>query len=310
MEIKFIREDADFEKLIKSICDLFLTEFPGELSGIYLLGSRKAGADIPTSDIDLAVVFKGPFVEEKNRAAREFSKSLGSLSPVMLDITLLAEDDARMGIRPYLRLGRLLAGVDVLANCPLKPAPALIGFYAYSALFFMWVIRGRPDELKHPLSYPAADQFYRGYDIRGVATGENKFRPGFNTFVNLVVSIANFRLAAQAGEFVPSKSRTVEQYRRHLPNDPWRGLVEDVYELGRTRWGGRLPESEPDRSRMAARCQEALAFENDCLGTCLLKLPDLMAVEDAELNRWMQGVLSRVRSDSPSHSAAIAAALP
>jgi predicted nucleotidyltransferase len=309
MEIKFIRESADFEKLIKSVCNLILTAFPGEVRAIYLLGSRAAGGGLPTSDIDLAVVFKGPFVEERDREVREFAKSLDRLSPVMLDVTLLAEDEARQGIRPYLRLGRLLTGTEILAQCPLKPAPALIGFYTYTALFFMWVIRGRPVELTYPLEYPSAGGFYRGYDVRGVVTGENEFRPGFNTFVNLIASIANFRLATLAGEFIPSKSRTVEQYQLRLPNDPWQGLVEDVFDQGRDRWGGREPESESGRARLARRCREALAFENECFGTCLLNLPALMAVKDGELNRWLQNVLRRVRSASPAHAAAIAAAL-
>ena len=208
---------------------------------------------------------------------------------------MLDEAEARAGVRPHLKVGRLLAGDDVLRDCPLKPKDDLLGYFAYSALYFSWMIRGKPPVLPHPLAYPDPAGEFLGYERNGNWTGENAYRPGLGLLVNLAASIANFRLAQEAGEFVPNKSLTAAALRRRFPGAPLGRWVEEVLDLGRGRWQGAVPDDRADRERLTAACGQALAFENESVGRCIPLLPQFAASPDADLAQRMRGVLRVLR---------------
>jgi predicted nucleotidyltransferase len=299
---------ADPGQLIGELGDGLLAAFPGEIRSVYLLGSRALGAETAGSDVDLAIIFSGDAPADRRRAAAQWAEAKGRERGVMVDASVLDGRELGRGIRPALRIGRLLAGPDLLRGLPLRPAPELVAYYAHLAAYFIWAIRGRPAALGHPLDYPAPGEIYGGYERNGVRTGDNQYAPGCAMLVNTVVSLANFRLARLAGEFVPNKSLTVAAYRHLLPDDPWREVVVGVYELGRSRGGGRLPETPADRDRLAACCRQVLAMENEGLGACLLLLPRIAELEDEELRGRMRGIVARASSTSPPHAAALAAA--
>jgi len=142
----------------------------------------------------------------------------------------------------------------------------------------------------------------------GLGIGENGFRPGLGLLINLAASMANFRLALEAGEFVPNKSLTVAAYRKHFPADPLGGWVRDVFELCRQRWQGAVPTASGDRQMLADLCRRTLAFENESMGLGLLQLPQLAAVPGADLRQRIRGILKVVQSDSAAHAAALESA--
>src|SRR5665213_59723 len=198
----------------------FRSAFPVRILGIYLLGSRALGCAIATSDFDLAIVFQGVAEAAARKEAQNLASEIRRSGSLVLELTVLDEAEARQGVRPYLKIGKLLAGEDALRDCPLKPKAELLGYFAHSPLYFSWMIRGKPSVLRHPLAYPNPTGEFHGYEHNGIWTGENTFRPGLGLLVNLAASIANFRLALNANEFIPNKSLTVAAYRKHFPSDP------------------------------------------------------------------------------------------
>ena len=298
---------ADPGQLVGEWGERLLAAFPAEVRSVYLLGSRALGAEVPGSDVDLAIICAGAAPPERRRAAAEWVGAQGRARGIPVDVTLLDEPRLAQGIRPYLRIGRLVAGPDLLRGLPLRPDPELVAYYAHLAAYFIWAVRGRPAALAYPLEYPAPTEPYRGYERNGIRTGEDRYDAGWAMLVNTVVSLANFRLARLAGEFVPNKSLTVAAYRRLLPSDPWLDLVAGVYELGRIRGAGRMPEAPAERARLAGYCREVLALENEGLGACLLLVPQVAGF-DEELRQRFRGITSRVSSVSPAHAAALAAA--
>ncbi len=292
---------------IGAACREILAAFPGEIAGLYLLGSRAIGREDAASDLDLGIVFRGEAPAERRRAAGERVAALGRRGPVPIDVTILDEVEARRGIRPLWTLGRLLAGDDVLRGCPLRPLPELRIYYAHLAVYFPWAIRGRPASLRFPLARPGDGEFL-GYDRQGIRTGPDAYRPGFKMLANVVLSIANFRLAQGPGVPVASKHFTAAAYAQSLPEDPWLDLVMQVDSLCRIRWQGRVPEDPEDRSALAGCCCRVADFENEAVGACLLLLPQFAAAEDPDLRQRLRGMVGRVRSDSPAHAAAIAEA--
>jgi hypothetical protein len=296
------------EGLLPEVCQRFLSAFPERIRGIYLLGSRALGCAIASSDLDLAIVFRGTAEPPLRKEAQDLAAEIRRSTPLVVELTVLDEPEIQQGVRPYLKIGKLLAGQDVLRDSPLKPKAELLGYFAYSSFYFSWVIRSKPAILPYPLAYPdPAGEFY-GYEQNGIWTGEKTFRPGLGLLVNLAASIANFRLAREAGEFVPNKSLTVAAYRKRFPADPLGQWVQEVFELGRERWPGAIPGDEKDRRTLADLCRRSLAFENESMGLGILLLPQLALVPAPELKQWLRGIAKVLRSASAPHAAALAAA--
>jgi hypothetical protein len=296
------------DSLLGEVCQRFQAAFPGRIGGIYLLGSRALGCAIASSDWDLAVVFRGAVADAERKTAQNLAADIRRSGPLVLELTVLDEAEARRGVRPHIKIGKLVEGDDVLEDCPLKPRTELLGYFSYSALYFSWMVRGKPPLLAYPLAYPDPTGEFFGYEQNGIWTGENTFRPGLGLLVNLAVSIANFHLALEADEFVPNKSLTVARFRQRFPAAPLGAWLQVVFELGRQRWQGTIPAAADDRLALADLCRRTLAFENEGVGLGILQLPQLAAAPDLELKQRLRGVLKVLRSDSPAHAAALAAA--
>lgn len=308
MPIKFMRKSADLARFVDGICKLFLAAFPGRIRSVCLLGSRAIANEIENSDVDIAIVFKGVATPRVRKKAWDFMNALCEVSPVMMDLTVLDSRDLRAGVRPSVKIGKVVFGDDVLKTCKLKPRRELLAWFAFSALFFVWLARDKPKVIAYPLDFPDPGDRLGGYWRKGTCVAENEFRPGLNLLVNLVVSLANFRLALLTGTFVPNKSLTVSSYRRALPGDPWLKLTEETYAFCRGRLKGRLPRLAADRRKLARLCRRVLAFENECLSLCILNAGRLVNVDDADLRRRMKGFVNAVKTASPRHSRALAKA--
>lgn len=302
------RKDSPFDGGAGEVCRRLLARFPGRIRGIHLLGSRALGCELDSSDLDLAVVFVGTARPGAAREAQELAADFRRSSPVMLDLMVLDEEEARRGVRPHLKIGRLLAGDDVLRDAPLKPVAEVLGYCAYSALYCSWIIRGRPAVLQHPLAWPDPQGEFYGYERNGIWAGEKAYRPGVSNLLNLVMSVANLRLVAEKGEMVPNKSLVPGRYRELFPDDPRGPLVADTYELCRRRWRGALPEAPDDRRALSALCRPLPDFENEAVNLCVTHLRQFVAADNANLRRRWRGVLKVLRSDAAELAPALAEA--
>lgn len=286
--------------------EAFLAAFPGRILSVYLLGSRAVGREIESSDLDLGLVFSGRLGRGERDRAWEFLHGRPA-GPVPVELVLLDEAGIARGVRPRIQQGRLLLGEDVLKGRPLLPRSELLGHFAYSAAYFIWLVRNKPVRLRYPLGYPAPGQPFEGYTDAGRWEGGDRFSPGLDVLVNLVLSVANFRLALE-GIYFPSKAATAEEYRRAFPGGPWTDLVEEVYEYGRIRWKGRLPAEEGDRERIREWCPQILAFENEFLDGCIRRILELLSIEDEELRSRLASFAGRTITESPEHNRVLAIA--
>jgi hypothetical protein len=299
---------ADPGPLVAGLRDRLRTAFPGRIRSLYLLGSRALGREIASSDIDLAVVFREEAGPDNRRELAQWVEGERQGGGPPLDAAVLETRELADGVRPYLKIARLLAGEEVLRDLPLKPLPELVAYLAHLAAHFIWAVHGRPAQLRYPLDYPDPAGEFFGYERQGIRTGDNQYVPGFAQLVNSVTCVATFRLAHLGGKIIYNKSMAPGTYARCFPDDPWVGLVRDVYDLGRVRWQGEIPPDGPDRRRLAELGHETLAFENEGLGACLRLLPGWVALEDPDLRKRARSIIDRVSSSSPAEAAAIAEA--
>jgi predicted nucleotidyltransferase len=299
---------ADLDEIIAGFCRRLTAVFGGKIRSVYLFGSRATGENLPTSDVDFGVIFRGTVDRTRQREARKILAEACLQCPVAVDLTILDERDLEKGVRPWRKIGRLLEGEDLLKDCPLLPASELTAFFACSGLFDVWTIRSRPETVNYPLEYPSTRGEFLGYEENGIWEGENRFRPGFNTLVSLVADIAAYRLAASVNSFSPSKHWTAAHYRELLPSDPWSDLVEGIYRLCRVRLKGGIPTDPVDRASLSNLCRSVLDLENEFMEACILGLPGFLAVDNLEIRSRMAAFVETIATKSAKHAAIIAGA--
>ncbi len=296
---------ASLEDLVAGLERRLRSSFPGRLRGIYLLGSRAAGRNLPGSDVDLGLVFSGLLDRTARDQVWSAAKAAADGGPHLVDLTLLDDADLARGVKPYAKEGRLLAGEDALAGCPLLPPGALLAAYALSGLYYLWLVRGQPEALPRPLAFPSPAGEFRGYEEAGIWVARERFAPGFNTLHNLVASIGNFRIGAAAGFFFGSKHDTAAHYRRLLPADPWEPMLAEIQEICRGRWSGAVPPPGEDRRRLAQWCGRMPEFENLFLGEMIPQLPRLAAAAAPDVRARLARFLPRLRGLSEAEERAL-----
>ncbi|HEX3730425.1 MAG TPA: nucleotidyltransferase domain-containing protein [Opitutaceae bacterium] len=298
-------EDAG--ALIKRMAGTLLAAFPGRLRSVYLLGSRADGRALPASDVDLGLVFAGLLGPAERDGIWDVVKGAGDSGPTIFDLTILDESDLRRGVRPATKHGKLLAGEDLLKDCPLLPAAELVAYFAYSALHNLWVIRGHPESLRFPLDFPAPEGEFRGYEQRGIWVGRDRFQPGFHQLVNLVTSIGSYRLAS-AGRFLPNKRAAAAAYAPQFPGPSEGPMLSELYLLCRESAGGAVPAAPGERAAIAAWCPQVLPFENAFLDEAIRRLPEFLRLEPPDLRGRLGRFGLRLASAAPEHAAPLAEA--
>lgn len=301
-ELVYIRASSPADTFFDALAQMLSTAFSDDVRSIYVLGSRADSTAIPSSDVDLAVILRSGIDPKTAQEVEHFLEAVGQISPVMLDVTVVQEDELARGVSPNLKTNRLLRGSDLLRDCPMIPKSQLIFFYAGLAIHFAMVVRGGRG-ITLPLSHPEPDGLYCGYERQGIRVADGTYAPGFNLFVSLVLALASFRLATRAGIFPSSKSEILGAYQRHLPEDPMRPIVTDAYEICRLRLQGRVPAEGLESRQIALRCRQILPFENEFLEAAMNILENGASAMPAELRGQALTLLNRVRSDSPEQLA-------
>jgi predicted nucleotidyltransferase len=277
--------DEATANFIGAACDLLLIAFPAEIHSIYLLGSWARHDEIATSDVDLLLVLNRRPKASKRAEIRAFISTLNRMAETRLDIGVYVRSELKCGVTPYMKRHKVLAGNDLLRGAPLISRPEAILLFAAQSLRFMRTARGGTKTLAFPLRYPSPSGRYHGYDTHGIRPASGGFKPGLNTLVNLVSSIATFRLLALGGTFPADKLSAAAAYRKHLPKDPWRQLVVETIELCRNRCQGRLPADRATGRSLSRLCRRILDLENDFLGTLNADLLRHIPRNDRDLRR-------------------------
>ncbi len=304
-DLVHIRASSAPDPFFAAVAQVLTIAFPGDVRSLYVLGSRADATAIPSSDVDLAVILRTGIDPATELNVERLVEAVGQICPVMLDVTVLREDELTRGVAPNLKTHRLLLGPDLLGNCPLIPKAQLVFFYAGLAIHFAMVVRGGR-YLTLPLAYPEPGGFFCGYERQGIRVADGIYVPGFNLFVSLVLALASFRLATRAGVFPTSKSEILGAYRLHLPDDALLPIVTDAYEICRLRLQGRVPADGAERRQIALRCRELLPFENEFLAVAMQLLEAGAPSMPGAMRSQALDLLQRVQSDSATQTAQLA----
>ncbi|GCE07496.1 nucleotidyltransferase domain-containing protein [Dictyobacter aurantiacus] len=298
--------DPRIGAVVREVIRLYENTFPGQIAACYVEGSYADQTSLPTSDLDLLIVFRGRFADDAARQAAEQAWNGNEAGTHEVDISVIDEDTLRKeGVYPSAKLGgRLLYGEDVLSLYPIIPIEEWARERMNAAYWLTINVYQRPIPVRLPLPFPnPADEFY-GYTNRTVTLADGREVPCTRNLVRTTGWAATALLAFQAGQYVGRKRDGLRLYREHI-GDEWTSLLEEIATFCRDRWQYLIPEAPEERTHLRSICQRTLGFEQHFLTRykpCLLKQLRSTNPEQVRFISWVQ---QQVPLDDPEIMAAL-----
>ena len=269
------------DDILRGTIGIFEIVFPNRIRGYYLTGSYANGYALPTSDIDMTVVFKGSFIDsEEEKKVEQIYQHCELISSIRLDLKIFSEEklfhlgaDSRANVQFIETKNHLVAvvtkinslliyGENIRDKISLPPVDRFVWDFMYLTYYHFAGMRKKPTVLTFPLTYPNPEQEFYGYtEFHGYGYTVKR------TTVFLVYTIglaAMAIIALKAGKYVGNKEACLSAYKACI-NDQWTGFVEEVFEKCRNRWEYHIPDNKEERRQLREICKQTLAFENHFL---------------------------------------------
>jgi len=305
--------DARADDVLRGTAGVFVLLFPGRVRAIYVEGSHADATGLATSDLDLAIIFKGRFADEDEAArARQARDCCAALSAIEYDA--LVVDEAALtgemwparGAWPALKLASLLVwGEDVRDRMALDLA-AWTRDRMHSSYWRLGGLFGRPGVVRAPLDYPDPAGEFFGYDARTMRLPDGREAPTTRDLIRATGWAATALLAYRAGQFVARKSDCARTYRERIGGE-WAPLLEEIYASCRGRWQYRLPEGQEARAHLRDLCARTLGFERHFLAIYKEYLLAELRGPDVDAHIAALEVLDRIPFADPDALAAVQA---
>ncbi len=283
---------ARIDALIREVVRVYEETFPGQIAAYYVEGSYADQTSLPTSDIDLVIIFRDPFgdAEARTRAEQLWTGSPGGDPEV--DITIIDEESLRAGVPPNLKLGsQLIYGQDVCVLYPLLPIETWARERMHAAYWLLVNVYQRPVPVQSPLTFPAPSEEFYGYTNRTLHLPDGQEVPCTRNLVRTTGWAATALLAFQAREYVGRKRDCARLYRDSIGGE-WASLLEEIAVVCRDEWQYLIPTAERARMRLRSTCERTLQFEQHFLVLYRSFLLEQLRSTDQEavrFARWVQG---------------------
>jgi hypothetical protein len=262
------------DRVLQGIIGFCELAFPQRIRGYYLEGSFATNTAMPSSDIDMCLLFKDSFVsDQESRDAWKIDTFSEYLVGRTLDIIplseqqLIAQQTQDAAAIVFLKQSsRLLYGDDIRSSLVLPSFDAYRHSMIQRATHFISWQRHHPSTLTYPLAYLDPEDMFFGYNLQRHVVGD---QPPFGTerLVGAVARIAGALLAQQAGIMIASKSQAIVAYREHV-HDEWAGYFEEVFTYCREQWQYQIPAEPTECERLRELYRHFLHLENYFLQLC------------------------------------------
>lgn len=252
---------ASADRALAGAVGLFEEVFPRRVRGYYLVGSYAYGRPLPTSDLDLKVVFKERFRGPAEEArARRIARQCSLLCQLDLLPVPLPEDRLLRWGASTLKGGSVLVyGEEIRDRMPEEPMANFTRSWMHRSQAGLLAVRGNPPRLELPLRYPDPGGEFFGYDGRPLAPGSPE--RGIKALVSCLFFPATAVLAWRHGVRTTRRSEALAGWRERMPESEWTPLLGEVYERCRERWSYRIPADPAERAWLRGACERALGFE-------------------------------------------------
>lgn len=260
--LAFTPPAAHILSLIDGSIGLLETTFPGRIRAYYLTGSFAEGTAVTHSDLDMIIVFKGPFQPGEADQLRQLRHHASKLSPLRLDLTPKCEADLLAKGATGLKLAaQFLFGEDIREQIPFEPIEQYRHDVIRGFTIYQREIRGEPETLAEPVTYPDPTAAFYGYEKFGNWHGGEHFSPGTRLLINLTTIGATASLTVLHGERAGSKKQAISKYQQ-LIGDEWGDWLAELYRLAKIDLGYDLPSDTAVRQQLRRLIQSTPQFEN------------------------------------------------
>lgn len=246
-------------EVIKRAITLVQENVSNPLLAAYVSGSYANGYAVPTSDLDLYVIFRDELTKDDEAAYGQFGPALESLEP--------AVDLVPYSLGKLRELGQVgmathflhVWGETVHGEIP-EPS---LDDYAYRAMHGAYLYMGRTRKVKPyhwPLEFPEPEDAFKGYGWRKMAFG-GKEVGSIKELVVMAGWMATGLIAWRGKMLVPTKKECPGLFEAVVGGKEaatFRGITE----LCRNKLHYLLPESPADKAALEELLPGVLALEN------------------------------------------------
>jgi hypothetical protein len=285
---------AHIDALLPGLVELCELTFPERIRAYYLVGSYADGSAVPSSDLDLFIIFGGELHERERATINQLIESCCLIGPVRLDLNVASEQHLRAGVPGARKVAKLLYGAPILDALPLAPRDQHLQRSLRNAFHTSYLLRQRAENLVFPLTYPdPAGDFY-GYERWGMYLGARAFGPGVRTLLSAATSMATALVLLETDyPYVGSKAQSVQAYQEYI-GDEWSSFLHDLYAACKMQWHYQVPDATADRAHLLQLCTLMLAFENAFLYRCRRQILSLVTHGDLQARRIGVACLQRI----------------
>jgi hypothetical protein len=239
LELHFSTGNPQVDDLLQGIVGIYESAFPGKLKAYYLTGSYYYGDPIPTSDVDLNVIFRGnefdsslPELKAPPPEFMDVTNYLHLLSPIELGFLFKTEEFFRRNFSLSMCRDRVfLFGEDLLgelSESAIPSRPFSPRNYMHRAYEVLCRRHGVSDTLETPLEFPAPEEEFYGYaNLELGAYG----RPALSVSAlkNCAYEPTTVLISLEIGDHVWGRKDQLGQlYRTHI-NDQYSQFIEDFF---------------------------------------------------------------------------------
>lgn len=232
MELHTSTGSRDADAVAQAAVAAISQALPTRVRCVVVIGSRADGSASPSSDLDLVVWLRGSATPGEIQVAEEAARAAvaGREGPVF-DLTIAGESDETWEKSDAAKCSKVVAGEDVRAALPAVPDVD----DAYIAETIDWSLRMQRETVRPtgplslPLTAPDPADSMLGYVIH-TQDGIPTTRP----WVNLVGTIAKFRIEMATRTQVASKTYALTQYGSFVGDD-WTSFLDAMHTLVRRR---------------------------------------------------------------------------
>jgi predicted nucleotidyltransferase len=290
-----------------------LLAFPARIRSIYLLGSYAFGHALPSSDVDLVVVFGGQVGAQEERDAHALVAELAAQTTFDLGALVTDEDQLRVNERgrgaPYFPVPMIvlasiwLYGEDQRTSYRLWPASTW-GRHCLRLRYLHTGVDRRLTSVCLPLPLPNSADTFGGYLSPPRNKGSHAPPSSTRDLVTRAGWLATARVALDANHYIVRKVDVVSSYAR-LIADQWTPFLVELFAACRDRWQYGIPAAATAQAHLRGLCTQYGEFENACLRRCQAKFcADLQQGTWPEVH-WTLETLERLPFAAPEIIAAL-----
>ena len=300
IELLYSTGSSRIDHMLRAIIGFCELLFHQRIRGYYLQGSYAIGDATSVSDIDMVLLFRGDFIDEREQQCAWQVDTLSEwLAGKQLDIIPFPEaklsssqvEDVVL-IMHLLEGTRLLYGEDSRSEIQRPSQPAYVHSCMSAAFRAISWHHHHPKPFPVPLIYPDPDGEFFGFNQFAPTMDEEK-AVGTERLVQSIVRIAGALVALETGQVVPSKRECVHAYGAVVA-DEWAALVAEVFYWCHDKWQYQIPKEQEEREKLRRLYEQALNFENHFLSCYYDLLSKNTHAKDMYLRQAAQKQLAEV----------------